>query len=118
MGSALRWESVVKRLKPVSPNGWIIEWHPPAIITSASPARINSVASPTAWLEAAHAVKQLLLGPWASNKAATCAAGMLGSCSISSRGSINSIPFWMNRDMLNSGPTTAASTIRVKLLKF
>ena len=38
-GSSLAVERAVRRLKPVTPNGWIIECAPPPIITSASPRR-------------------------------------------------------------------------------
>ena len=56
-------------------------WVPPESITSASPRRMISVASPMAWLLAAQAVRQLTLGPWASNRPARWPAGMFGSCS-------------------------------------
>jgi hypothetical protein len=35
----------VSKLKPVTPNGWIIVWVPPESITSASPRRMISTAS-------------------------------------------------------------------------
>ncbi len=38
-------------------------WTPPASITSASPSRINSAASPIAWALAAQAVRQDTFGP-------------------------------------------------------
>ena len=60
-------ERAVSRLKPVTPNGWIMLWAPPESITSASPRRMISVASPMAWLLAAQAVRQLTFGPWALN---------------------------------------------------
>ena len=41
-------DRAVRRLKPMTPNGCIIECAPPEIITSASPLRISIVASPTA----------------------------------------------------------------------
>ena len=62
-GSSLAVDRAVRRLKPVTPNGWIIEWAPPPIITSASPRRRISVASPIAWVLAAQAVRQLKFGP-------------------------------------------------------
>ena len=67
---------------------------PPESITSASPRRINSRASPMAWLLAAHAVRQLALGPCASNMLARCPAGILGSCSSSPTGLRISMPFF------------------------
>ena len=42
-------------------------WAPPESMTSASPRRMISVASPTAWLLAAQAVRQLKFGPSAPN---------------------------------------------------
>ena len=59
VGSSLRVDRAVSRLKPVTPKGWIMLCEPPASIRSASPWRINSVASPMAWLLAAQAVRQL-----------------------------------------------------------
>ena len=46
------------------PSGWIMLWVPPASITSASPRRITSAASPIAWALAAHAVWHVAFGPW------------------------------------------------------
>ncbi len=43
VGSSLRVDSAVSRLKPVTPNGWIMLCVPPESITSASPRRIISV---------------------------------------------------------------------------
>ncbi len=59
---------------------------PPESITSASPRRMISVASPIAWLLAAQAVRQLAFGPWALNMPARWPAGMFGSCSSSAIG--------------------------------
>ena len=73
VGSSLRVHSAVSRLKPVTPNGWIMLCVPPESITSASPRRMISTASPIAWLLAAQAVRQLGFGPWASNRLARCA---------------------------------------------
>ena len=69
-GSSLRVLRAVSRLKPVTPKGWIIVCVPPESITSASPRRMISIASPIAWLLAAQAVRQLTLGPWALNRLA------------------------------------------------
>src|SRR5262249_18990028 len=62
-GASLRVDRAVSRLNPVTPNGWIMLWAPPESIRSASPWRISSVASPTAWLLAAQAVRRVKLGP-------------------------------------------------------
>ena len=43
VGSSLRVERAVRRLKPVTPNGWIMLCVPPESITSASPRRMISV---------------------------------------------------------------------------
>ena len=67
VGSSLRVLSAVSRLKPVTPNGWIMLCVPPESMTSASPRRMISVASPMAWLLAAQAVRQLRFGPCALN---------------------------------------------------
>ena len=83
VGSPLRSLSAVRRLKPVTPNRWIMVCVPPAIITSASPRRMMLKASPMACVLAAHAVRQLYAGPRALNSRARCASGMFGSCSIS-----------------------------------
>ena len=42
-GSSLRVDRAVSRLKPVTPNGWIMLCEPPESMTSASPWRISSV---------------------------------------------------------------------------
>ena len=60
---SLRVESAVRRVKPVMPSTWIMVWAPPETITSASPRRSRLYASPTAWVDAAHAVKQTLNKP-------------------------------------------------------
>ncbi len=70
----------------MTPKGWIMEWAPPEIMMSASPRRMNSVASPMAWVEAAQAVRQLREGPRALNSMARWAIVMEGSCSISRMG--------------------------------
>src|ERR1700753_100170 len=64
VGSSLRVESAVSRLKPVTPKGWIMLCVPPESITSASPRRRISTASPMACELAAAAVRGpgLLLG--------------------------------------------------------
>ena len=59
---------------------------PPESMTSASPRRMISAASPIAWLLAAQAVRQLRFGPWALNMLARWPAGMFGSCSSSACG--------------------------------
>ena len=64
-GSSLRVESAVKRMNPVTPNGWIMLCVPPERITSALPRRISSNASPMACELAAQAVRQLALSPLA-----------------------------------------------------
>ena len=53
-GSSLRVDIAVSRTNPVTPSGWIMLWTPPASMTSASPSRISSAASPIAWALAAH----------------------------------------------------------------
>ena len=62
-------------MKPVRPNGWIMLCVPPASITSASPRRIISAASPIAWELAAQAVRHDRFGPLAPKTAARCPAG-------------------------------------------
>ena len=52
-------------------------------MTSASPRRMISVASPIACELAAQAVRQLALGPRAPKRLARCPAGVPGSCSAS-----------------------------------
>ena len=79
VGLSLWVDRAVNRLKPVTPNGWIMLWAPPESMMSASPRRMISVASPIAWLEAAQAVRQFRLGPWALNSDAKTPAGTLGS---------------------------------------
>ena len=71
----------------MTPSGWIMLWTPPASITSASPRRISSAASPIAWALAAQAVRHDWFGPLAPKTAARCPAGVPGSCSASSSGS-------------------------------
>ena len=58
---------------------------PPASMRSASPWRIISVASPTAWLLAAQAVRQLKFGPSSSKWAARWPGVVCSSCSASRR---------------------------------
>ena len=96
VGSSLRVLRAVSRLKPVTPKGWIMVCVPPASITSASPRRMISTASPTAWLLAAQAVRQLTFGPWALNRLARWPAGMFGSCSSSAMGCSVSSPLRVN----------------------
>ena len=96
VGSSLRVLRAVSRLKPVTPKGWIIVCVPPESITSASPRRMISTASPTAWLLAAQAVRQLTFGPWALKRLARWPAGMFGSCSNSAIGCSVSRPLRMN----------------------
>ena len=55
----MRLDRAVSRLKPVTPSGWIMLCEPPESMTSASPWRISSTASPMAWLLAAQAGRQL-----------------------------------------------------------
>ena len=83
-------------------------WAPPESITSASPRRMISVASPTAWLLAAQAVRQLVLGPWALNMPARWPAGMFGSCSSSAIGCSSSSPAWVNWARSSSLPCRAS----------
>ena len=117
-GSSLRVESAVSRLNPVTPKGWIILCVPPESITSASPRRISSRASPIAWLLAAQAVRQLALGPWALNMLARCPEGMLGSCSSSAIGQRVSIPVLIKAaTSILSFSSIAESTMRVKVSK-
>ena len=98
-GSSFRVLRAVSRLKPVTPKGWIMVCVPPASITSASPRRMISTASPIAWLLAAQAVRQLMFGPWASKRLARCPAGMFGSCSSSEIGLSSSRPLRVKRPM-------------------
>ncbi len=70
VGSSLRVDSAVRRMKPVTPNGWIMLCVPPERITSALPRRISSNASPIACELAAQAVRQLALGPRAPKRLA------------------------------------------------
>src|SRR5262249_30225406 len=58
-------------------------WVPPESITSASPRRMISTASPIACELAAQAVRQLALGPRAPKRLARWPAGVPGSCSAS-----------------------------------
>ena len=84
VGSLLRVERAVSLLNPVTPNGWIMLCVPPESITSASPRRINSTASPIACELAAQAVRQLAFGPLPPRKRlARWPAGVPGSCSAS-----------------------------------
>jgi hypothetical protein len=83
VGSSLRVESAVSKLKPVTPKGWIMLCVPPERITSASPRRMISVASPIACELAAQAVRQLAFGPRAPKIPARWPAGVPGSCSAS-----------------------------------
>ena len=117
VGASLRVESAVSRLKPVTPKGWIMLCVPPESITSASPRRTISAASPMAWLDAAHAVRQLRLGPCASNIAARWPAGMFGSCSTSERGWSVSSPSLVNFATSRVSPSIAAIIMRVKASK-
>ena len=89
-------------------------WVPPESITSASPRRTISVASPIAWLEAAQAVRQLRFGPWALNMPARCPAGMLGSCSTSESGCRVSRPSFVNLATSSVSPLIAAIIMLVK----
>ena len=81
-------DSAVSRMKPVTPSTWIIVWVPPEIMTSASPRRRMSPASPIACVLAAHAVRQLHAGPRMPNSRARWLKGMFGSCPISPRRSM------------------------------
>ena len=74
-GSSLRVERAVRRLKPVTPNGWIMLCVPPESITSASPRRMISNASPIACELAAQAVRQFAFGPRAPKSAGEVAGG-------------------------------------------
>ena len=80
---------------------------PPDSITSASPRRMISVASPIAWLDAAQAVRQFRFGPWALNSDARMPAGTFGSCSISTWGSSIRSPPWENSAGSTSEPLRA-----------
>ena len=94
-----------------------LEGTPPEIMTSASPRRMISVASPTAWLLAAQAVRQLMFGPWALNMLAMWPTGMFGSCSISATGSRISSPVLMNRARSSRFFSSAEVIIRVNEMK-
>ncbi len=97
VGSSLRVDIAVSRMNPVMASGWIMLWVPPASITSASPWRISSDASPIAWALAAHAVWQVALGPRAPKMAARCPTGPPGSCSASRVGWSDWRPRLVNR---------------------
>src|SRR5690606_13307110 len=49
--------------KPARAPGWISPSTPPAIMTSAAPRRMNSVASPSDWVPVAQAATTVLIGP-------------------------------------------------------
>ena len=59
----MRSESARIAAKPAMPTSFTAASVPPAIITSARPRRIASVASPIAMFDAAHAVHSDMSGP-------------------------------------------------------
>ena len=109
-GSSLRVESAVRRMNPVTPNGWIMLCVPPERITSALPRRISSNASPIACELAAQAVRQLELVPLAPKKLARWPEGVPGSCSASRIGCSSLTPRRVNSAGIDAA--VAACTVR------
>src|SRR5580765_309156 len=77
VGSLLRVESARMAANPPTLIGVIDASDPPAIITSASPRRMISVASPMAWADAVQAVHVARFGPRAPKRIETCPAARL-----------------------------------------
>ena len=76
-GSSLRVDSARIAAKPPTPIGVMAASEPPAIITSASPRRMISKASPMACAEAEQAVQVAEFGPLALNRIDTWPAARL-----------------------------------------
>src|SRR5262245_19630257 len=76
-GSSLRVDSARSAPKPPMPIGVIAASDPPASITSASPRRMISKASPMAWADAEQAVQVAEFGPRAPKRIDTCPAARL-----------------------------------------
>src|SRR5579864_1634867 len=77
VGSSLRVDSARIAAKPPTPMGVMAASEPPAIMTSASPRRMISHASPIACAEAEHAVQVAEFGPFAPNRIDTWPAARL-----------------------------------------
>ena len=77
VGSSLRVESARIAANPPTPKGVIAASDPPATITSASPRRMVSNASPTACADAEQAVQVAEFGPFAPRRIDTCPAARL-----------------------------------------
>ena len=76
-GSSLRVDSARIAAKPPTPMGVMAASDPPATMTSASPRRMNSKASPMACADAEHAVQVAEFGPFAPNRMETWPAARL-----------------------------------------
>ncbi len=76
-GSSFRVDKALAAQKPAMDIGVTAASAPPAIITSASPRRINPRASPMELVPEAHAVTVHPLGPCTPNRIDTCPEAML-----------------------------------------
>ena len=94
-GSSLRVESAFIEANPPTTASWMAASAPPASMTSASPRRIVSHASPIAWAPVAHAETVAKFGPSGPNAIATCPAPTLA------------IPIGMKNGLIRSGPRSA-----------
>ena len=91
-GSSFRVESAFMDANPPMVASWMPASTPPAIIMSASPRRIVSQASPSAWPPLAHADTVAKLGPMAPVAMATWPAATFA------------IPIGMKNGEIRSGP--------------
>ena len=73
----MRVESAFIAQNPPNAMGVIVASVPPAIAASQTPRRTASNASPIAWLDAAHAVVVVMLGPFALYRIAMCPGARL-----------------------------------------
>ena len=94
-GSSLRVESAFIDAKPPTVASWIPASTPPAIMMSASPRRIVSHASPSAWPPVAQADTVAKLGPMAPVAIATCPEPTFA------------MPIGMKNGEIRSGPRSA-----------
>ena len=92
-GSSLRVERARIAAKPPTSAGLIPASDEPAIITSASPRRMISQASPMAWPPVAQADETAKFGPSAPKKMAAWPAARLGIAMGMKNGLIRSGPF-------------------------
>ena len=76
-GASFRVDRARIAAKPPTPIGVMAASEPPAIITSASPRRITSLASPSACADAAQAVQVAMFGPFAPYRIDTWPAARL-----------------------------------------